>query len=104
MTIWNTVILASIAVMALKLIGYVVPASFGEIPVVQRLSSVLTVSLLASLVIIQTLAADGGVTVDARVAAVFSAAGMLMLRAPFIVVVLVAAALAALLRFTGVMV
>lgn len=103
MSIWNTVIVASLAVMALKLIGYVVPTTFGEQPAVQRMSSVLTVALLSSLVVIQTVASNGGVAIDARVISVIVAGVLLMLRAPFIIVVIVAAATAALLRFTGVM-
>lgn len=101
MTLWTTVIFASLAVMALKLVGYLVPASWGDNPVVQRISSMVTIALLASLVIIQTFASDGGVTVDARLLSVILAGVLLAVRVPFIVVVLAAAACAAALRFWG---
>lgn len=103
MSLWTTIIWASLAVMALKLVGYLVPSSWGDNPAVQRISSIVTVALLASLVIIQTFASDGGVTVDARLVSVILAGVLLFLRAPFIVVVVVAAACAAVLRFSGVM-
>lgn len=103
MTLWATVLVASAAVLALKLVGYVVPRSFGDNPVVQNASSILTIALLASLVTTQTFGGSEGLVVDARVVAIAVAGILLWLRAPFIVVVIVGAATAAVLRATGVM-
>jgi hypothetical protein len=50
---------------------------------------------------VQTLGAGQAIVVDARVPAVVVAAGLLMLRAPFLVVVVAAAGVAALLRLWG---
>ena len=101
MTLWTTILVASAVVFGTKLLGYLVPASVAAHPRIQRISDVLTVALLASLVVTQTVATGSAIVVDARVAALGVAAGLLWIRAPFIVVVLVAAAAAAALRAMG---
>lgn len=101
MTLWNIVLLSSAAVLALKLIGYLVPPSFIERPTPSRVATLLTVALLAALVATQTLQHGTGIVIDARVPALGVAVVLLVLRAPFIVVVIAAAAVAALLRLLG---
>lgn len=101
MSIWNVVLLASAAVLALKLLGYLVPPAFIERPTPARVANLLTVALLAALVATQSLQHGTGVAVDARLPALAVAAVLLALRAPFIVVVVVAALVAALLRLLG---
>lgn len=98
MTVWHTILLASIAVYALKLTGYLVPPTLIERPTPSRVANLLTVALLAALVVVQTLGAGQAIVVDARVPAVIVAAGLFALRVPFIVVVIAAAVVAALLR------
>jgi hypothetical protein len=98
MTVWNIVLLASVAVLALKLSGYLVPPALVERPAPARIVNLLTVALLAALVAVQTLGTGSGIAVDARVPALGVAALLLALRVPFIVVILAAAATAALLR------
>ena len=98
MTIWQTIILASIAVLALKLAGYLVPQSLLEKPVPFRVANLLTVALLAALIATQTLGNGQSVVVDARVPALIVAGVLFALRVPFIVVIVAAAASAALLR------
>jgi len=98
MTIWQTVILASIAVVALKMLGYLVPQSLIERPVPFRVANLLTVALLAALIATQTLGAGQAIVVDARVPALVVAAVLFAFRAPFILVIIAAAAVAALLR------
>jgi hypothetical protein len=100
-TLWNAVILASIICLAVKGAGYLVPARVLEAPRPARIADLLTVALLAALVAVQTLGVGQGVVVDARVPAVLVAAGLLALRAPFLVVVIAAAGVAALLRLWG---
>jgi hypothetical protein len=97
-TIWHIVLFASAVVLALKLSGYLVPREFVERPAPARIVNLLTVALLAALVAVQTLGAGSGIVVDARLPAVGVAAVLLALRAPFIVVIVGAAATAALLR------
>jgi len=98
MTVWQVVLLASIAVLAIKLVGYAVPPRIVERPTPARVSNLLTVALLAALVAVQTVALGQSVVVDARIPAVIVAAALFALRAPFIVVIVAAAATAALLR------
>lgn len=98
MTVWQVVLLASIAVLAIKLVGYAVPPRIVERPTPARVSNLLTVALLAALVAVQTVALGQSVVVDARIPAVIVAAALFALRAPFIVVIIAAAATAALLR------
>lgn len=101
MTTWHIILLASIAVFALKLAGYLVPPSFVERPTPSRVANLLTVALLSALIVVQTLGDGQAIVVDARVPAVVVAAGMFALRVPFIVVVATAALIAALVRLFG---
>ena len=101
MTLWTTILIASAVVLGTKLLGYLVPASVAAQPRIQRISDVLTVALLASLVVTQTVATGSAIVVDARLAALGVGAALLWVRAPFIVVVLVAAGAAAALRAMG---
>ncbi|GAA1811245.1 AzlD domain-containing protein [Nesterenkonia flava] len=101
MSVWTWVLLACAAAFALKIAGYLVPAAWLQHPLVLRISGVMTVGLLAALVAMNTFSGGGGVTFDARVGALVAAAIALMLRAPFILVVIVGAAAAAGLRLLG---
>jgi hypothetical protein len=98
MTTWQIIILASIAVLGLKLLGYLVPQSLVSKPTPTRVTSLLTVALLSALIVVQTLGSGQGIAVDARVPALLVAAGLLALRAPFIVVIAAAAVTAAVIR------
>ncbi|MFE1644688.1 AzlD domain-containing protein [Microbacterium sp. P01] len=101
MTLWTAVLVASIICVALKTLGYLVPASVLEAPRPARIADLLTVALLAALVGVQALGVGQTIVVDARVPALLVAAGLLLVRAPFLVVVVAAAGTAALLRLWG---
>lgn len=101
MTLWTAVLVAAIICVALKTVGYLIPARFVEAPRPARIADLLTVALLAALVAVQTLAVGQAVVVDARIPAILVAAGLLVLRAPFLVVVAAAALVAGLLRLWG---
>lgn len=101
MTIWQIVLVASLAVFALKLAGYLVPPSLVEKPTPARITDLLTVALLSALVAVQTLVTDNQIVVDARVPALLVAALLLALRVPFILVIVAAAGTAAVLRLFG---
>lgn len=101
MTVWTAVLLASFLCLALKALGYLIPARWVEAPAPSRIVDLLTVSLLGALVAVQTLGVGQQIVVDARVPALIVAAGLLVARAPFLVVVVAAAAVAALLRLGG---
>ena len=102
MTLWQIVLFASIAVLALKLVGYLVPPALFERPTPARVSNLLTVALLAALVAVNTVTQRTDIVLDARLPALVVAGVLLAVRAPFIVVITAAAVSAALLRaFAG---
>ncbi len=103
MSLWAVVLIASGASFVVKYSGYLIPQRVLEVPLVSRLANLLTVALLAGLVAVQTLASGSAIQLDARIPAVLVAIGLFALRVPFIVVVLVAGIVAALLRNFGVM-
>lgn len=101
MSTWLVVLVAAGAAYALKLSGYLVPQRWLDGPVVSRSLSLLPVALLSALVAVQAFTSGGAVTVDARLPALAVAVLLLIRRAPFLVVVVGAAATAALLRLIG---
>lgn len=101
MSLWSAILLAACLCVALKALGYLVPPKVLEAPRPARISDLLTVALLGALVAVQALGDGQAIVVDARVPALLVAAGLLWLRQSFLVVVIAAAAVAALLRLTG---
>lgn len=99
--IWPAVIVGSLGAYLLKLSGYVIPERVLDNPRLRRLTALLPIALLAALVGVQTFSTGDAVQVDARVAGLAAAIVALTLRAPFLVVILVAAATAAVLRGAG---
>lgn len=84
----------------MEALGYLVPQRLIT-ESVQRFSERVTVALLAALVGIQTVSSSAGLVLDARVPAVIVAGLLLILRLPFIVVIVAAALVAAVLRALG---
>ena len=98
---WTGVLLACLAVFAIKLTGHLAPERLLQRPAVVRGAGLLTAGLLAALVGIQALTTGDRIVLDARVPALGVAAIALWFRAPFVVVVLLAALAAAGLRALG---
>lgn len=96
--IWAAVLVCGIGCYLLKLAGLSVPASVLERPVVRRIADLIPVALLAALVAVQVFADGHRVVLDARAAGLGAAVLLLLVRAPFLVVVVGAAATAALVR------
>jgi len=101
MSLTVAVLIAGVAALALKLIGYLLPERWLRAPRALRIADLLTVALLAALVVVQTVGDGQALAVDARLPALGVAALLLWRRAPFLVVVIAAAAVAALLRGLG---
>ena len=102
MSLWTAILVAAAIAFGTKLAGYLVPAHLLEEPRVRRVTGALPIALLAALVATQAFTGPGGTLVlDARAAAVGVAVVALLLRAPFLVVVVLGAATAALLRAIG---
>jgi len=99
--LWVALGIAVAVIFLTKLAGQFVPGSWVSSPRVAPIIALVSVALLAGLAAQQTL--DGGhhLVVDARVAALAVAAIALWRKAPFIVVIVLAAATTALLRYVG---
>jgi hypothetical protein len=95
---WAAVLVTAVGCYAIKLAGLSVPPRVLEHPRVERIADLLPVALLSGLVAVQVFATGQSLVVDARLAGLGAAVVALLLRAPFIVVVAVAALTAALLR------
>lgn len=101
MTVWQIILVASIAVLAIKLLGYLVPERVLQTPTAARTANLVTVALLSALIVVQTIGSGQGILIDARLPAIVVAAGLFAVRTPFIVVIIAAAAVAAGLRALG---
>ena len=98
---WPTILIASGAAFALKLIGYVVPQRWLDTPLSRRITTLIPVALLSALIGLWTFTSGTSITLDARVPGVLAALIALLLRAPFLVVILGAAAVTAAVRALG---
>jgi len=96
--IWAAVLVASAGCFALKLTGWSVPSRLLAGERLQRAAVLLPVALLAALVVVQAFAGERALVLDARAAGLGVAALLLVLRAPFLLVVVAAAVTAAVLR------
>jgi branched-subunit amino acid transport protein len=90
--LWTAVVVASVGCYLLKLAGMSVPAAWVEQPWVARVVDFVPAALLAALVAVQGLTTDDRIVVDGRLAGLAVAALALALRAPFIVVIVLAGA------------
>jgi uncharacterized membrane protein len=95
---WTTVLAASAGCYLIKLTGLSVPQRLLESPRVQRVAGLLPIALLSALILIQAVTSGHRLVLDARAAGVVVALAAVALRAPFLVVVALAALTAALLR------
>lgn len=95
---WWAVITLAVGAYLLKLAGYLVPHELLERPRVSRVARLTPVALLAALAAVQVFGSGEALVLDARAAGLAFAVVALMLRAPFLVVVVGAAVVAALLR------
>jgi branched-subunit amino acid transport protein len=91
-TVWAAVVVGSVGCYLLKLAGLSVPARWVEQPYVARIVDFVPAALLAALVAVQTVTSGDRLVVDGRLAGVAVAALALAMRAPFIVVVVLAGA------------
>jgi branched-subunit amino acid transport protein len=95
---WVTIALLTIGTVAIKAVG---PITLGGRELPDRLAGVVALlapSLLAALVIVDTLGADKSFHVDERLAGLAAAGGALAARLPLVFVLLIAAVVTAGLR------
>jgi hypothetical protein len=95
---WTAVLLTAIGCFALKALGWALPGRVLENDRVRRAAVLLPVALLAGLVVVQAFSSGRSLQLDARAVGLGVAVLAVVLRAPFLVVVVLAATTAALLR------
>jgi uncharacterized membrane protein len=101
MSLWMWLLAACALAYAWKVAGYLVPAKLLEDPRMSRVAGAMTIGLLASLTVVNAVASGQALAADARLGALAAAAVALAFRAPFLLVVVIGAAAAAVLRMLG---
>ncbi len=96
--IWTAVLLGALGCYVMKFAGLSVPDRLLEDDRVQKVAALLPVALLAALAVTQTFSEGHRLVLDARAAGLGVALVALLLRAPFLLVVAIAAATTAALR------
>jgi branched-subunit amino acid transport protein len=101
-SVWIAVIATGLGCYALKLGGLVTPQRVLDDPRVRRFTELVPVALLTALIAVQALADGRSLDLDpARLAGLGTAVAALVLRAPFLVVLVAAAGVTAGLRLLG---
>lgn len=95
---WAAILVASLGVYLFKLAGLSVPAAVLARPVVQRTAVLVPIVLLSALIAVQTVGSGQAIHVDARLAGVAVAGVAVWRRAPFLLVVILAAVTTGLVR------
>ena len=92
---WLAVIGTSLFAFILKYLGHSVPKRWLSHPRILKINSLIPIALLSALVAVQSFTQDSRLVADQRMAGVGVAIVALILRAPFAVVVISAAATSA---------
>ena len=101
MPLWGAILLACAVTYLTKLAGYAVPARWLNNPRLARVAGAITVALLSALTVMNTFASGTALVLDARLAALAVAALALWFRLPFLLVVVLGDAAAAVVRWWG---
>ncbi|HEY9523222.1 MAG TPA: AzlD domain-containing protein [Thermopolyspora sp.] len=103
MTLWWAVIATCVGCYLLKIAGLAAPRRLLNRRAVRRFAELAPVALLSALIAVQTFGAGQALQLDpAKLAGLGAAVVALLLRAPFLVVLVAAAAVTALARLAGV--
>jgi uncharacterized membrane protein len=97
-TLWTGIIVLVVGCFGLKYAGLSIPPRVLDHPTTVRAADLIPVALLGALIAVQVFADGSSVTIDARLLGLVVAAVLLCLRVPFLPMVVLAAASAALLR------
>ena len=93
---WFVVLATGLLAFTLKYAGHLVPERWLASPRLQRVNALVPIALLSALVVAEGLVSKTHVVIDHRLAGLAAAIVALVLRAPFPVVVIVAAVTSAL--------
>ena len=100
-TVWGAVLATAAGCYGLKLAGLSLPERVLARPLVRKVAALMPIALLAALAATETFSTGRTLVIDARAAGLAFAVVALILRAPFLVVVIGAAAVTAGLRGLG---
>ncbi|GAA1371940.1 AzlD domain-containing protein [Luteococcus sanguinis] len=101
MSLWPWVLAACLIAYLTKLVGYLVPTRWLESPRVLQATSAMTIGLLASLVMLNAVTTGSHLVLDARLVALVVAGLALWRGVPYLGVVVLGAAAAAVARLLG---
>lgn len=101
MTWWGWIAVACVAAYLTKFVGHLLPHRTLEGVRTRSVMTGMTVALLASLIAVNTATTGTAVVADARIIALLVAVVALLARAPFLLVVVLAAAACAGARLLG---
>jgi len=100
-SLWGWILLASLVAYTTKLSGYLIPSRWLENDHMTRVAGTLTIGLLASLTAMNAFSVGQTLAFDARTGSLVAAGIALLLRIPFLGVVIIGALVAAVLRYFG---
>ena len=95
--IWIATLVTSLICFILKVLGYSLPESVLNKPLVQRINSLIPTALLSALVAVQTMGNEKSVEIDHRLAGVIVAGIALRFKVSFPVMMFLAAGTSALI-------
>jgi hypothetical protein len=95
---WIAVLAGSAGCFLLKYAGWSVPKRLLSNTRIQRVAALLPIALLTALIVIQTFTLGRHIVLDARAGGLAVACAAVLLRAPFLVVVVLACLTTALIR------
>jgi branched-subunit amino acid transport protein len=98
---WTAIFVGAVSCYGLKALGLSLPKSVIEDRRVQKIATLMPIALLSALAAMQSLSQGHHLTADARVTGVICAVVAILLRAPFLLVIAIAAAATAVARFLG---
>ncbi|AAZ55175.1 putative membrane protein [Thermobifida fusca YX] len=102
MMLWIAVVATGLGCYLLKYAGMAAPRALLDHPLVRRFAMAVPVALLAALIALQTVAEGNQLVVDLpRLGGIAAAVVALLLRVPFLLVLVIAAATTASLRALG---
>jgi hypothetical protein len=96
---WTAIVLLSAGVLTQRLVGmFAGGAMLARVPALARLASLIPAAVVAAVIVQLTVASGKSIVVDERLAGMAVAGLLVWRKAPFVVVIVAAAATTALLR------
>jgi branched-subunit amino acid transport protein len=99
--LWITILAVTVGTFVIKASGPILIGEEELSPTARAIIALLAPALLTALVVVETVGGDGEIVLDARLAGVGAAALALWLRAPILLVILVAVLVTAGVRALG---